>query len=181
MMYRVLLADPPWQYNDKLTMSDTKRSSDAHYPTMTFAEIERFKIPEMKEDSFLFLWVTNPFLLDGSGPDVCEAWGFKPKQLITWVKGRDECDKTTLHIGMGHYTRSATEHVIVGVRGKPKWLIKNRGVPNIFVAPREQHSAKPECFYKTIEDLVDGPYMELFARKRRDGWDAEGNELCPTT
>ena len=186
MAARVILADPPWSYNDKLTMSDTKRSSDAHYSTMSVDDICKFPIPQTSSDAFLFLWVTNPFLLDGSGSRVCEAWGFKPKQLITWVKGRpisedddgwDIPAEFKLNIGLGHYTRGATEQIILGVKGTPKWLIKDHAVPNVIMAPRQRHSAKPDVQYELIERLVDGPYVELFARKRRPNWTSLGNEV----
>lgn len=173
--YRVIYADPPWQYDDKLAMSDTKRSSDSHYSTMNVDDICRFKIPETMSDAFLFLWVTNPFLLDGAGTDVCEEWGFKPKQIVTWVK---LSDLGHLQIGLGHYTRGVTEQLIIGVKGTPKWLVKSHSIPNVIMAPRGPHSAKPEAAYQLIERLVDGPYVELFARKRRPGWDSEGLE-CP--
>lgn len=185
--YRVILADPPWCYDDKIRMSDgTARSSDDHYSTMTVQEICDFDIPETTMDAFLFLWVTNPFLLDGSGSRVCQEWGFKPKQLITWVKGRlvdnSKTDPESLfdlvvNVGLGHYTRGVTEHLILGVKGSPKWLIKDRAVPNLMLSPRRRHSAKPPEQYVLIERLVDGPYVELFARERRSGWDAQGLEL----
>lgn len=174
MPYRVILADPPWQYNDKLRMSDTKRSSDDHYSTMTVDDVCAFKTPETTMDAFLFLWVTNPFLLDGSGSRVCKAWGFEPKQLITWVKGHDLLKP---QVGLGHYTRGVTEQMILGVKGSPKWLVKDHCVVNLLVSPRGIHSAKPHIQYDMIERLVDGPYCELFARKRREGWDSFGNEL----
>ena len=185
MAARVILADPPWSYNDKLTMSDVKRSSDSHYSTLSVDDICAFQIPVTASDAFLFLWVTNPFLLDGSGSRVCEAWGFKPKQLITWVKGRivnpegevETLADLVLNIGLGHYTRGATEQIILGVKGTPKCWVKDHSVPNVIVAPRQRHSAKPDVQYELIERLVDGPYVELFARKRREGWVSFGNEL----
>jgi N6-adenosine-specific RNA methylase IME4 len=173
-MYRVILADPPWQYNDKLTMSDTRRSSDSHYSTMTVEDIVNFQIPPTATDALLFLWVTNPFLLDGSGPRVCKAWGFEPKQLVTWVKG---ASLETPQMGLGHYTRGVTEQLIVGVKGHPKHYIKDRGVLNLLVAPRGAHSVKPEAAHEMIERLIDGPYCELFARRQRAGWTCLGEEM----
>jgi N6-adenosine-specific RNA methylase IME4 len=175
--YQVILADPPWSYDDKLMMSEVKRSADAHYPTMSVDDICAFDIPATTDNALLFMWVTNPFLIDGSGVKVCKTWGFTPKQLITWVKGTASGCGLRLQLGLGHYTRGATEHIILAVRGKTKQLIKNRSVPNVFVAPRTRHSAKPEESYQLIESLVDGPYVELFARSPRAGWVSFGNQL----
>ena len=96
--YRTILADPPWKYGDKLRQSSTRRSSEDQYDVMTVAEIcalgdtgvcrETMDIAGhlLEDEAFLWLWVTNCFLLDGSGAKVCKAWGFEPKQLVTWVK-----------------------------------------------------------------------------------------------
>ena len=202
-----ICADPPWQYGDKLRMSSTKRSASDNYDTMTVPEICGLRKVELESNplnvrdtiadhaiastAFLFLWVTNSFLLDGSGVTVCKAWGFQPKQLITWVKGRVSATKAPdsdgdlvavarlrYQIGMGHYTRGATEHVILGVKGRtPTKLIKDRGLPNVFLEPKGGHSEKPEAFYEGVEKLVPGPYLELFARRERPGWITWGNQL----
>lgn len=211
-----VLADIPWKYDDRLRMDPTiARSAEDQYDTMTVDEAKRFFAPYrsyVADTALLFLWVTNPFLLDGSGSDVCRAWGFTPKQLITWVKGRPRHDAPTptydhspddtpltpcdtcaelerlhnqlvLRLGLGHFTRGVTEHMILGTRGTAKSLIYNRSIPNYlethyaFVAPLGRHLEKPDESYQLIERLTPGPYMELFSRKRRDGWLQFGNEL----
>lgn len=218
MRYRTVLADPAWQYNDKLTMSDVKRGADAQYKsTMTTSEIcDLAKVTprtcsiadhEIEDDAFLWLWITNPFLLSHIGTLVCRAWGFKEKQLITWIKGRlvtkptgvvshlgipELIPQLILRTGLGHYTRGCTEHMILATRGQPKIYVKDSGVNNLILAPEEDildvedtvmlasptgHSRKPEASYELIEKVCPGPYLELFARQRRPGWDAWGNEL----
>lgn len=191
-LFTTIVADPPWQYRDKLRMDATiARSSDDQYDTMTVESIKAFfrpYSPLVAADALLFLWVTNPFLLDGSGAEVCRAWGFEPKQLITWVKGRlnEAQTQVILHLGLGHMTRGVTEHLIVAVRGKTSHLITNHGLPNYFetfdeglavLGPRRVHSQKPEESYRLIEKLTAGPYLELFARHEREGWTCYGNEL----
>lgn len=201
LRYPVIYADPPWSYKDHLQMADTARSSADNYATMPVDDICQLYRPSVldarnglfpatlaghaiADDALLFLWVTNPMLLDGTGAAVCNAWGFTPAQLVTWTKGRYQMygpstPGVALHMGMGHMLRGVTEHVIVGHRGRPKHLIKDKGVVNWLLAPRGKHSAKPEAMYDLIERLVDGPYLELFARTRRDGWTAWGNEIAP--
>ena len=188
MKHHVLLADPPWSYKDKLKMPDgVQRSSDSQYETMSVDQIALFHLPqdELEYDSLLFLWTTNPFVLDGSGARVCKAWGYTPKQLITWVKGREVERQVIYRMGLGHYTRGVTEHIILAVRGEATWLIEDKGVLNYFetdggmafVGAPGAHSSKPDESYQLIERLCKGPYLELFARKRRAGWTQYGDQL----
>lgn len=195
--YTTILADPGWQYQDKLTMSDTARGADDHYHTMSVHEIcglwsrdtQQLAGHAIAKDAFLWLWVTNPFILSGVGMTVCRAWGFAPKQIITWIKGRlaitDGSPQLICRTGLGHYTRGVTEHLILGTRGHPKSLVLNHGESNfvvaseetVFVAPPTAHSEKPIAVYEKIERVCPGPYLELFARRRRDGWQSWGDEL----
>jgi len=191
--YVTIFADPPWEYADKLRMADTDRSSTDHYATMTVEAMCDLGHPRgdfigphrIAEDALLFLCVTNPFLLDSGGMQVCRAWGFRPSQLITWVKGRlgmvsyamspmEGEPELILQIGLGHITRGATEHVIVGIRGKVKHLVLDKGVPNVVLASKSRHSAKPQELYQLIERIAPGPRIEMFARERREGWDGSG-------
>lgn len=182
---RVIAADPPWQYRDGLEMEDVKRAAGAHYQTMTVDEIIALGgfgtvagFAGMR-DALLFLWVTNPFLLDGTGARVCRAWGYEPKQLITWVKGRIDAKtaKLVAQIGMGHITRGATEHLILATRGQVSERVLAKNVPNVFIAPRTKHSRKPADAYALIERIAPGPYVELFAREARPKWQTWGNEV----
>lgn len=216
MRYKTLVADPPWQYHNKLDMSDgVNRSAMSQYATMDLNEVKTFlhdtneimihrEVPDPRdelrqcrkfemledmiaEDAHLYLWVTNPFLIDGSAVDVARAWGFQPKQLITWVKGRLSIDtshpdydeaKLVKQIGMGRYWRGCTEHMLFCTRGTAMAMVKDRGVPNCFVAPRGRHSEKPDEAYELIERVSPGPSLDIFARKRRPRFDAIGDELA---
>ena len=123
----------------------------------------------------LFLWVVNSQL--PRCLSVVEAWGFDYRGLITWAKtgkpggaldGRP-------HFGMGYWVRGATEHMVIGVKGKPK--PQSRREVSWFAAPVGEHSVKPEEAYALVERLSSGPRLELFARRRRPGWEAWGNEV----
>lgn len=103
---------------------------------------------------------------------VVRAWGFVPKSEIVW---RKLTPKGRLHFGMGRTVRASHETCIVAKRGRIG--VKNRSIRSMFEAPVGRHSAKPESFYDLVEDLVDGPYVELFARRHRPGWTCIGNEL----
>lgn len=184
--YATIVADPPWVYSDQLAMSDVKRAAAAHYSTMSVPEIcalgqrgpLRVAGYHVAFDAFLWLWVTNPILIDGTAARVAKAWGFNPRQLVTWVKGRVANDRLIPQIGMGHMTRGATEHLLLCTRGTAKHLLKNRRTPNVFIAPRGRHSEKPQAAYDLIEQLTPGSYLELFARKPRENWQVWGNEVA---
>ena len=202
IMYTTVLADPGWKYNDNLTMSAAnKRGATSRYTTLSTLDIMALAASshadprkpglsiadhEIADDAFLWLWVTNPFLLNGDGVRVCRALGFEPKQLVPWIKGRiDPARGLVCRTGLGHYTRGVTEHLILGTRGRPKKLIKSRGEDGLILAEEEAfilepptvHSRKPTEQYAKIERLCPGPYLELFATQRRKGWTSWGNAL----
>jgi N6-adenosine-specific RNA methylase IME4 len=182
--YVTIVCDPPWSFTDTLSMSDVKRSAGSQYQTMTIPEIKalgqrgplRIAGHHLAPDAFLWLWITNTHLIDGSGAAVAKAWGFNPRQLVTWVKGRIVEERFVPQIGLGHMTRGATEHLLLCTRGRSKFMLKNRRTPNVFIAPRGRHSEKPQAAYDLIEQLTPGPYLDLFARKRREGWQGWGLE-----
>ena len=169
--YRAILADPPWRFE---TWGDggMGRSPESHYPTMSRGEIETLEVgPLAADDCALFLWVQSAQLLEAVG--VMAAWGFDFRTTaFVWVK--DD------HPGLGYWTRRRSELCLLGTRGKPQRIAKD--VDEVIHAPRGRHSQKPAEVYERIERLVPGPYLELFARERREGWDAWGNEptLEPT-
>jgi N6-adenosine-specific RNA methylase IME4 len=179
-----VVADCPWSFSDALAMDDVKRSAASHYQTMTIPEIKalgqraplRIAGHHISYDAFLWLWTTNAHLIDGSAAAVAKAWGFNPRQLVTWVKGRVSEERFIPQIGLGHLTRGATEQLLLCTRGRSKHLLKNRRTPNVLIAPRGRHSEKPQAAYDLIEQLTPGPYLELFARRRRESWTGWGLE-----
>ena len=167
MTYQIIYADPPWKESGG---GRIKRGADKHYPLMSTKDIKRLDVCSVADDnSHLYLWVTNNFLPDGL--DVMKSWGFEYKTMITWVKDR---------IGLGQYFRGVTEHCLFGVRGMiPYKIIENKRQQGTtcIVAPRTQHSRKPDEMRKMIEKVSYGTKLELFARQRYDGWDAWGNQV----
>ena len=160
LQYPVIVADPPWQYRDQ---SLHRGGALRHYDTLPLADIKTFPVPAAN-DSWLFLWATNPLLSEAL--EVMEAWDFKYLSNLVWIKPR---------YGMGHTVRSAHEILLIGKRGKPIWNF--HGQPSWLMAPVQDHSHKPEEIYDIIQRCVDGPYLELFARRQRHGWDGLGNQL----
>jgi N6-adenosine-specific RNA methylase IME4 len=172
MTYRTIVADPPWSY-ERTGGLGSKRAVTDNYATMTNEAIAALPVADMAEtDAHLYLWVTNPRLFaeahDAVGPvDMLRGWGFRYVTMLTWHKLGAP--------GMGWYFRGDTEHVLFGVRGKAPINPAVRE-SNHFAAARAGHSVKPDRFYELVERVSPGPYLELFARRRRYGWDVWGNE-----
>jgi len=174
--YRAICSDPPWRFR---TWSETnqQKSASRYYSLMTTAEIAALPVSDLAaDDCALFLWATNPNLPEAL--EVMAAWGFTYKTVaFTWAKTTPRTDGSWApkwHSGLGYWSRANSELCLLGIRGKPKRLAKD--VRQLVVAPRREHSRKPDEVYSAIERLVPGPYLEMFARRTRPGWDAFGNE-----
>jgi N6-adenosine-specific RNA methylase IME4 len=123
------------------------------------------------ENSVLFLWIVWPMLQHGLR--VIEAWGFTYKTCaFSWIKTNSTDNQ--IWKGTGYWTRSNSEVCLLATRGKPKRLDKS--VPQGIIEPRRQHSRKPDCVYSRIEQLVEGPYVDLFSRGAPANWHAWGRE-----
>lgn len=104
---------------------------------------------------------------------VINAWGFKYSGLAwEWIKRNPATGKYAF--GAGYGTRKNVEPCLLARRGAPK--LKDRSVRDFMFAPRREHSRKPDDQYGRIESMYDGPYIEMFARQRRVGWDAAGDQ-----
>lgn len=164
--YTVIVADPPWQYQQKNTGGSGTSGADHKYPTMPLDEICALPVKHIAASaSVLFLWATAPFLMDAR--NVLEAWGYKYKTVLVWKK--------TGRKGIGWWFRGNAEFVLVGVRGNVKAFRCQE--ENVFFATPTRHSAKPDEFWSLIEPVIpDGHRLELFSRSPRAGWDAWGYE-----
>jgi N6-adenosine-specific RNA methylase IME4 len=172
-MYPVIYADPPWRfvaYSEK----GEGRSATAHYNCMTFDEMSRLPVAQLAaDDAVLFLWTTDPFL--PKGIELASCWGFTYKTVaFYWAKlnktaNGDSFSEADFFTGLGYWTRANLEPCLLATRGQPKRLSKR--VKKLLISPRREHSRKPIEIYERIEELVEGPYVELFARSSRDGWD----------
>jgi len=190
MKYKTILADPPWPYNSpRAVVGNGGRGSQngkakeiiqtdvlAHYSTMSIEELKQLPINDLAENqSHLYLWTTNSFMVEAH--DIAKAWGFTPKTILTWVKTH-HTNAAKPSMKTGYWYRSATEHIVFAVRGQLR--LKGAATPTAFLLPRLPHSVKPEYFYELIEQQSEGPFLELFARRLRQGWDSWGNEIKST-
>lgn len=158
--FRTIMADPPWEIGQK-----GRYGARDHYSLLPLDQIKALPVADLAEDNaHLYLWVINGAIREGI--DVMEAWGFTYRSPLTWIKPR---------MGLGNYLRNQTEHLLLGTRGQAP--VKFRGQGTWLYAPLQEHSHKPEEQYAVMERLSDGPYLELFARRRQPGWHIWGNEV----
>ena len=170
--YRTIVADPPWRYvqggphnGNGWTSATGKAIAVPPYSMMTTAEIEAMPVGDLAADAaHLYLWTTNAYLRDSY--DIARKWGFKPSQMLTWCKPRRG-------IGPGGAFSNTTEFVLYARRGSLPY--KDRIDSTWWEWPRGRHSVKPAAFFDLVERVSPGPYVELFARQPRLGWDAWGH------
>jgi N6-adenosine-specific RNA methylase IME4 len=189
--YRTIVADPPWDHTDgtgaklKVGFGRTQRvldgpsiSTGLTYPAMTLDQIRTLPVSDVAEiDAHLYLWVTNRYLRDVWS--VAEAWGFRGVSIQTW------CKPSRGFLGGGAFP-SNTEFFLFARRGNLP--ARGKATGRWFLWPRRfgppvregekrntMHSAKPEHFIDLVESVSPGPYVELFARRQRLGWDVIGD------
>lgn len=165
-----ILADPPWYFRNYSAKGEV-RNPVAHYACMDTAAIAALPVNQLAApDCALLMWATAPMLPDAVA--LMAAWGFKFKSAGAWAK--QSSTGNAWAFGTGYCFRSAAEFFLLGTLGKPK--VQSRSVRNLIVAPTREHSRKPDDQYAMVESLFAGPYVELFARTRRPGWAAWGND-----
>lgn len=171
-LFRTIVADPPWTPAMSIIngpasgIGAPKASPQRQYATMSLGEIKAFQVPSERK-SHLWLWVLSQHI--DWGYEVARAWGFEPLQMLTWAKpglgtGRFQCN---------------TEHVLLCRKGSRHGNPFGRTGGTHFGWPRGKHSEKPDEFYQLVERASPPTYLELFSRRRRQGWTCEGDELDP--
>lgn len=172
--FATILADPPWQFQNKTGKVAPEHRRLSRYQTLSLAEIVTLPVADVAETTaHLYLWVPNALLPEGLA--VMQAWGFKYKSNIIWHKVRK--DGGSDGRGVGFYFRNVSEMVLFGVRGKnARTLAPGRRQVNYIASRKREHSRKPDELYPIIEACSPGPYLELFARGIQPGWHGWGNQ-----
>ena len=156
-----VLVDPPWPYEQ----DNLRGSAQNHYNTMSVAEIAALPVGELvASKAHLHLWTTSSFLVEAL--EVMGGWGFEYKSQLVWTKPT---------MGMGKYWRMSHEILLLGVRGSLQF--RDNSQMSWQEHPRGRHSEKPSAFREMVEKVSPGPYLELFARQKVDGWTVWGNEV----
>ena len=176
--YQIIYADPPWHYENYSNQwhkdNPESRWVGNHYNTLSVTQLCELPVGNLADkDCALFLWTTPPCLIEAT--KVLKAWGFKYKtKAFCWVK----TNKKTMGLftGMGYWTRSNTEDCWLATKGHPKRL--NADVHQVIMSDVMGHSHKPAIVRERIVQLMgDLPRIELFARRKVEGWDCWGNEV----
>lgn len=172
--FATVLADPPWQFQNRTGKMAPEHKRLQRYQTMSLQEIKDLPVEAIVEDTaHLYLWVPNALLPEGI--QIMQHWGFTYKTNLIWYKIRKDGgpDKR----GVGFYFRNVTEMILFGTRGKnARTLQPGRTQENIIISNKREHSRKPDEQYKLIESCSREPFIELFARGRRKGWFVWGNQ-----
>jgi len=171
MRYRTIVADPPWTVRRGPDWGSNGASRELEYPTMGLEAIKDMPVQSLAEPdgAHLYIWTINAYLEQTY--DVARAWGFLPSTLLTWCKPPNG-------IGLGGTYSLTTEYVLFARRGVCR--AKERIDSTYFQWPRGAHSVKPDAFLDMVERVSPGPYVELFARRARFGWDYWGDESLQT-
>lgn len=174
--YGTILADPPWRFSNSTGKMAPEHRRLHRYRTMSFDEIYALPIAQLAAPvSHLYLWVPNALL--PYGLETMRFWGFEYKTNIVWYKTRKDGGPDGR--GVGFYFRNVTELLLFGIRGKnARTLAAGRRQVNLLATRKREHSRKPDEMYDIIEACSPGPYLELFARHKRAGWDQWGDEHC---
>ncbi len=172
--YKTILADPPWRFSNSTGKVAPEHKRLSRYGTMTFADIEALPVQRLSaQKSHLYLWCPNALLPQGLA--VMRAWGFHYKGNIVWHKIRKDGGPDGR--GVGFYFRNVTELILFGIRGRLRTGAAGRRQVNFLATRKREHSRKPDEIYPIIEACSFGPFLELFARHSRPGWDSWGNEV----
>lgn len=185
MKYRTIVADPPWdvkagpgggayvcdESGQQIWQQVATGSRDLAFPSMSVSEIAALR-PPAEDEAHLYLWTINHYVEDAYR--VARAWGFNPSTLIVWAKN-------PMGGGLGGAWGITTEYVLYARRGTLTATGRVTGTWFNWKRPydhrgKPMHSAKPEAFIDLVEQVSPGPYLEMFARRQRLGWDTWGNE-----
>ena len=171
--YKTILADPPWRFQNRTGKVAPEHQRLLRYPTMSLEDICALPVADLADqEAHLYLWVPNALLPEGLA--TLASWGFHYKSNLIWYKTRKDGGPDGR--GVGFYFRNVTELILFGVRGSLRTLDAGRSQVNLLASQKREHSRKPDEVYDLIEACSPGPYLEVFARFARAGWDQWGNE-----
>lgn len=172
--FRTIVADPPWQFQNRTGKMAPEHKRLNRYSTMKLNEIMELPVEQVADEkAHLYLWVPNALLPEGL--EVMKAWGFEYKTNIVWEKVRKDGEPDGR--GVGFYFRNVTELLLFGIRGAPnRTLDPARSQVNLIRTMKREHSRKPDEIFPLIEACSPGPYLEMFARGTRSGWNLWGNQ-----
>jgi len=171
-MYPCTLIDPPWpEYGGGKSVRGAQKYYALLSPRAIYGVIVDCPIWKPAASAHLWCWITNNKLKDGLW--LMEQLGFRYVTNWVWVKGEGG---ELQNPGLGQYSRGLHELLLFGVRGSTMRPAPSKRPPTVIIAPRREHSRKPDEQYDVIEKVSPGPRAELFARAKREGWDVWGDQ-----
>ena len=184
--YGAIAVDPASHFSSYTAIQSqnpsSRRDNERHYRTMTFDELAALPVRDLAAPTgcHLFVWTSGPFLPQALR--LIDVWGFKfSTRAFTWAKTRRDWEPgdplwelDSFPIGLGLTVRHQTEMVLLARRGNCRRQRKD--VRELILAPRREHSRKPDEFYRRVEAYCEGPYLDVFAREQRSGWSAWGDQ-----
>lgn len=172
--YTTGIIDPPWKWSGGV------KSRPQHYPRLTLDEIKALPVRRLLRPGGgrVILWITAPLI--HKVPEIAKAWRLRYSSMIPWIKlwngeGGMFVYANSIARGTGFEVIGNAEYAVILKAGTPP-SIKGRPFSGVWIEPRREHSRKPPNLHAEIEARIPGPYFEMFARERRPGWDAWGNE-----
>lgn len=163
--FHCIVADPPWEVEAGPGWSSSGASRPLVYSTMSISELSDLDVPA-EDDSHLYIWTINKYIEQTY--QVARSWGFAPSTMLYWIKQPHG-------IGLGGSFCQCVEPILFCRRGNLS--AKRRIDRNWWGWPRGKHSSKPEGFQAIVESVSPGPYLEMFARRQRQGWTTWGNQV----
>jgi N6-adenosine-specific RNA methylase IME4 len=171
--FSTVMADPPWRFQNRTGKMAPEHKRLSRYGTMSFDDIYALPVQQMVRDrAHLYLWCPNALLPEGL--ETMKRWGFRYVSNVVWYKIRKDGGPDGR--GVGFYFRNVTELLLFGVRGSMRTLKPGRTQTNIIATRKGAHSVKPDEQYQIIESCSPGPYLEMFARRHREGWAQFGDQ-----
>lgn len=172
--FKTIVADPPWQFQNRTGKMAPEHKRLNRYATMKLEDIIEIPVSEVADEkAHLYLWVPNALLPEGLA--VMKAWGFEYKTNIIWEKIRKDGQPDGR--GVGFYFRNVTEMLLFGIKGdRNRTLSPARSQVNLVRSMKREHSRKPDEVFPIIEACSPGPYLEMFARGKREGWVLWGDQ-----
>jgi N6-adenosine-specific RNA methylase IME4 len=207
MKFQVIVADCPWGPEDKLKMSKVKRGAASNYSTLSISDLSLLRVKDISDPNgtVLVLWVLGSMLSEGL--QIMKDWGFQQKQTFVWVKTKKEPlqnlkksirklnpmtrpaieaeidlfdQNGTMSFGMGRLFRQSHEICLIGVNSTKIYKkLKSRSQRSVCFDENRGHSTKPELVQDYLDTMFPGcDKLELFGRRKRNGWVVVGNEIC---
>jgi N6-adenosine-specific RNA methylase IME4 len=172
--FGTILIDPPWRFLNRTGKVAPEHRRLRRYQTMSFEEIAALPVGKLAlPKSHLYMWCPNALLLEAL--TIMKTWGFTYKTNIVWYKVRKDGGPDGR--GVGFYFRNVTELLLFGTKGKLRTLKPGRTQVNVLITRKQEHSRKPDEIYDIIRNCSPGPYLELFARQRIEGWEPWGDQV----